>query len=242
MMSITYLVIVCILMKYFLILIGYLACAIITTHKSRKYYYSGVLQNPKNGYAEKLVPNLLSNRWRGGRSAVDGTTKYLLEKTSMIPSHFIRKRIYTHIFKLSLSKKVVIYKGTVFREPYKISIGEGSIVGDDNILDGRSGLTIGKNVNLSSEVRIWTGQHAVQGKQFEFVGAPVSIGDRCWISGGVTILPGVSIGEGAVIASGAVVTKDVEPFAIYAGIPAKKIGVRTKELKYEFPGTHDYFF
>ena len=52
---------------------------------------------------------------------------------------------------------------------------------------------------------------------------PVVIGDDCWIGGRVTILPGVHIGNGAVIAAGAVVTKDVPPFAVVGGVPARVI-------------------
>lgn len=50
----------------------------------------------------------------------------------------------------------------------------------------------------------------------------VVIGDRAWIGSNVTILPNVHIGEGAVCCAGSVVTKDVAPFDIVAGIPAKK--------------------
>jgi maltose O-acetyltransferase len=46
------------------------------------------------------------------------------------------------------------------------------------------------------------------------------------------ILPGVTIGKGAVVAAGAVVTKDVPPYAIVGGVPAKVIGERTKDLRY----------
>ena len=52
---------------------------------------------------------------------------------------------------------------------------------------------------------------------------PVVIGDDCWIGGRVTILPGVHVGNGAVIAAGAVVTKDVPPYAVVGGVPAKII-------------------
>ena len=52
---------------------------------------------------------------------------------------------------------------------------------------------------------------------------PVEIGDDCWIGGRVTILPGVHGGNGAVIAAGAVVTKDVPPYAVVGGVPAKII-------------------
>jgi acetyltransferase-like isoleucine patch superfamily enzyme len=49
-------------------------------------------------------------------------------------------------------------------------------------------------------------------------------------------LPGVTIGEGAVVAAGAVVTKDADPYGIYGGVPAKKIGERSKDLVYELDG------
>ena len=52
---------------------------------------------------------------------------------------------------------------------------------------------------------------------------PVEIGDDYWIGGRVTILPGVHVGNGAVIAAGAVVTKDVPPYAVVGGVPAKII-------------------
>ena len=63
-------------------------------------------------------------------------------------------------------------------------------------------------------------------------GASVHIGNYAWIASGVTVLPGIAIGEGAVIATGSVVTKNVEPYTIVAGVPAKKIGNRSRDLRY----------
>ena len=64
----------------------------------------------------------------------------------------------------------------------------------------------------------------------------VEIGDRAWIGSNVVVLPGITIGEGAVCCAGCVVTKDVEPYAVVAGIPAKKVGERPQILTYEFSG------
>ena len=64
----------------------------------------------------------------------------------------------------------------------------------------------------------------------------MEIGDRAWLGSNVMVLPGVVIGEGAVCCGGCVVTKDVEPYAVVAGIPAKKVGERPRDLRYEFNG------
>jgi phosphonate metabolism protein (transferase hexapeptide repeat family) len=62
--------------------------------------------------------------------------------------------------------------------------------------------------------------------------ASVEIGNDVWIGHGVTVLPGLKIGNGAVIAAGAVVTKNVEPYAIVAGVPAQRIKWRfAKKLR-----------
>jgi maltose O-acetyltransferase len=61
----------------------------------------------------------------------------------------------------------------------------------------------------------------------------VVIGDHAWIGYRALVLPGVTIGEGGVVAAGAVVTKDVPPYAIVAGNPARVVGQRTRDLTYE---------
>ena len=144
---------------------------------------------------------------------------------------------------MKIAKDVVIYGGFEIRAPWNISIGRGTIIGDNSILDGRNGIQIGENVNFSTGVNIWTEQHDPNDKFFRCTKRKGAIiGDRVWLSTRSIILPGVHVKEGAVVAAGAVITKDCQPFCIYGGIPAKKIGDREKNLQYEFDGERLPFY
>lgn len=173
-----------------------------------------------------------------------GWLRYKLYRLSKVPCHVYRNFMLRHIYLMNIATRAVVYGGFEIRAPWNISIGEGTIIGDESKLDGRNGLIIGKNVNFSSGVWIWTEQHDMNDPYFRTnnSGGAVQIEDRAWISCRTIILPGVRIGRGAVIAAGAVVTKDCEPFCIYGGIPAKKIGERSKDLRYVFDGSHEAFF
>ena len=66
---------------------------------------------------------------------------------------------------------------------------------------------------MASEPMRWSGPEA----------APIRLHRDCWIGAGAIILPGVTVGEGAVVAAGAVVSRNVEPYAIVAGVPARPV-------------------
>jgi acetyltransferase-like isoleucine patch superfamily enzyme len=69
-------------------------------------------------------------------------------------------------------------------------------------------------------------EHDILSPTFSGTGGPVTICDWVYIGSRVTVLPSVKIGEGAVVASCAVVTKDVEPWTVVGGVPAKPISQR----------------
>jgi maltose O-acetyltransferase len=55
------------------------------------------------------------------------------------------------------------------------------------------------------------------------ISSPIVVEDEVWIGANVTILPGIRVGKCSVIGAGSVLTKDVEAYSVYAGVPAKKI-------------------
>ena len=174
----------------------------------------------------------------------DGASRFIIINTGHIPSITLRRTLY-RMLGADIERQVVVHYKTEIRAPYRLSIGQGSIIGDNVILDARNNLRIGKHVNLSSNVSIYTEQHDYRDPMFLYDNKrnkAVEINDRAWIGSNVTILPGVKIGEGAVCCAGCVVTKDVAPYDVVAGIPAHKINTRPQLLQYEFDGSSGWFY
>lgn len=150
---------------------------------------------------------------------------FVLRLIGFIPVSIIRKFFY-RMEGVKIAKGANIHMGAQFFFTKNISIGEGSIIGQNAFLDGRAKLAIGKHVDIASDVMIYNSEHDINSEDFHAIVAPVAIGDYVFIGPRVIILPGVRIGIGAVVAAGAVVTKDVPSLAIAGGVPAKVIGER----------------
>jgi len=155
----------------------------------------------------------------------------LLADLGYFPSHRVRGYFYRRAG-LLIDRTSSIHWRAEFYAPERITIGRYCTIGDSSFLDGRSGLMIGDCVNFGSHVSIYTRQHDVDSPDFAEVGAPVTIGDYAWVSSHSIVLPGVTIGEGAVVAAGSVVTKDVAPYTLVGGNPARYIRDRSRDLRY----------
>jgi acetyltransferase-like isoleucine patch superfamily enzyme len=166
---------------------------------------------------------------------VNGLVFYSILQTGKIPSHFIRNFIYRFLYRIKMKENAIIYSGAEIRRPDRLTIGKGSIIGHYSVLDARNFIEIGENVNFSHGVWLWTEQHNHNDPDFSTESPKkkkITICNRVWLGPRVIVLPGCTIGEGAVVGAGAVVTKDIEPFSINTGIPAKKIGERNREINY----------
>lgn len=157
---------------------------------------------------------------------------YLLHLAGCIPSHHLRRIIY-RAGGIKIGKGSTIHMGARFYDPRNIFIGDDSLIGEVAVLDGRDKLVIGNHVAFATGVMIFNSQHEINDENFSPSSAPVLIEDYVFVGPRVVIQPGVRIGKGAIVAAGAVVTKDVPPFAIVGGVPAKIIGERKlKNLHY----------
>jgi len=113
-----------------------------------------------------------------------------------------------------------------------ITIGPNCIIGPFTTLDGRGTLTIGRNVNIAGEVLTIGGSHLVDSPSAEGLIGKVVIEDNAWVAMRATILPGVTVGEGAYVAAAALVNRDVPPYTLVGGVPAKKIRDRSRDIRY----------
>ena len=143
------------------------------------------------------------------------------------------RRLFCRLLGMRIGKGSELAMGIYLQMPSRVTIGRDTYINRGVWLDGRGIVKIGNSVTISPRVTISSAGHDAQSTTFEYASAPISICDYAWVGINATILKGVTIGEGAVVAAGAVVTKDVEPYAIVAGVPARKIGERPKGLDYK---------
>jgi acetyltransferase-like isoleucine patch superfamily enzyme len=180
---------------------------------------------------KRLLHLLIPRRLLEHKNALD-VVYVATSAISHLPSARLRHLYYRRVLNMRIAPGARIAGRAEIRGGQHIVIGEGTLVGHDAILDGRGGLTLGRDVNLSSEVAIWTADHDHGDPDFGYRASSVTVGDRAWLSFRTTILQGVTIGEGAVVAAGAVVTKDVAPYTIVAGVPARPVAERPRDLRY----------
>jgi len=149
-----------------------------------------------------------------------------------IPSQMIRN-LYLRMYLSGFGRGTSVQSNCRFLNGRKLHLGQRDVINFGCLFDGRKyDIRIGDDVSIGPEASILTLGHDPQSPDFADRGGEVTIGNRVWIGYRALILPSVKIGEGAVVGACAVVTKDVEPFAIMAGNPARKIGERNRDLTY----------
>jgi acetyltransferase-like isoleucine patch superfamily enzyme len=108
----------------------------------------------------------------------------------------------------------------------KMRIGDQTWIGQQSFLHSAGGIDIGSRVGIGPGVRIITSFHREAGRDVPILSAPIELApvvieDDCDLGVGAVVLPGVRIGRGSQIGAGAVVTRDVPPYSVAVGVPAK---------------------
>lgn len=206
--------------------------------KSAKFIYRITTQNNKS--TKKYIKYLINASFISIKKSFLGS---IIKKlyyvfiflmnywVAYIPSWPIRRLFYSTMG-IKIGTNTRLNMGQYIVRPSALKIGHDSHINRNVYLDARGGIDIGNSVSISNDVQIITGSHDCQKSNFPGIFLPITIGDYVWIGAGAKILQNVTIGKGAVLASGCIVTKDVDPYAIMAGIPATRIGIRNSKLDY----------
>ena len=153
------------------------------------------------------------------------------------PNHSIRLFYLRHVIGISIGRNTFIHMECFF-EGNNTYIGNNSVIGRNCFLGASEGkLIIKNNVSITAQTYIFCSTHLKDSPVFECVTGMVTIEDRAWVGARAMILPGVRIGKGAILGAASTATKNIPDFTVWAGTPAKKIGVRSRNLKY----TLNYF-
>src|SRR5580658_2247802 len=144
-------------------------------------------------------------------------------------SGFFASSLKWRILGLKMGRSVGIYSHVIIYDAACVSIGDNSTILSFTLLFGSGGITIGRDVLISSNCSIFSVTHRDDALDHGLlfrdtrVMAPVMIGDNVWIGTGTRILPGVSIGANTIVGAGSVVTRSLCAGVVAAGVPAKII-------------------
>jgi maltose O-acetyltransferase len=128
-----------------------------------------------------------------------------------------------------------VAQGAKINNPAMVTVGDNCYLGDGvQMYPWNERITIGNNVLIAAGVRMITRKHGYTDldrpiSEQGYNNAPIIIEDDVWIGFQVVILPGVRIGRGSIIGANAVVSRDVEPYSIVGGVPARLIRKRIPE-------------
>ena len=126
-----------------------------------------------------------------------------------------------------IGKNVRIKPGIRIKYPWKLTIGDFSWLASCHI-DNLENIIIGKNVCISQEAMLLTGNHNYKTVSFDLAAQPIILEDGAWIGAKGLVCPGVVVGSHAVLTAGSVANRKMESYMIYQGNPA--VIVRKREI------------
>jgi acetyltransferase-like isoleucine patch superfamily enzyme len=136
----------------------------------------------------------------------------------------LRRLLATHVFK-RCGESFKCFQFTEFSFGYNMEVGDNVVVHRHVLLDDRGGIVLGNNVSISDYANIYSHTHSIV-EQKDVTNAKTVIDDKVRITYHATVLAGVHVGENAMVGAMAMATKDVRPYHVYVGIPAKSVKVK----------------
>ncbi len=149
----------------------------------------------------------------------------VLFRTSPRPLHRWRAFLL-RCFGAKLGRNVHIYPRASIWAPWNLVCADLATIADDAIVYNPGIVSLGSHSIISQQAYLCGATHAYEDPSFPLVSFPISIGEYAWVCARATVQAGVQVGNGAILALGSVASKDLEPWWVYGGIPARKIKAR----------------
>ena len=139
------------------------------------------------------------------------------------------KNFLLRLFGAKIARTAHVYSSAKVYYPPNLTMGEYSCLASDVDCYNVAPIIIGNNVTISQGAYLCTASHDISDPLNHLITAPIKIEDQAWVAAKAYIGMGVTIGQGAVVGATASVYKDVEPWTVVGGNPAKEISKRKLE-------------
>jgi putative colanic acid biosynthesis acetyltransferase WcaF len=176
-----------------------------------------------------LDPSLLPSYSVSNRAARQlwGVVYVLLYRTSLRPMHAWRACLL-RLFGAKLGEKCHFYPGGRVWAPWNLVCEDRVSLGDDAEIYNPSPMYFGSHAIVSQGAYICGATHTYNDPAFPLVSYEMRFGAYSWICARAIVAPGVNAGEGSILGLGSIATRDLEPYGIYAGAPARKVKERLR--------------
>ncbi len=132
------------------------------------------------------------------------------------------------LFGAKLGRNTRIYPSARIWAPWNLECEDLAAVGEQAILYNPAKIRLGSHSIVSDQAYLCGATHDYRDPNFPMIWAPIVVERYAWICARACVQMGVTVGEGAILGLNAVATRDLEPWAIYAGVPARKIKKRPR--------------
>lgn len=167
----------------------------------------------------------LSNRVR---RLVWGIIYTLLFRSSPRPCHRWRSFLL-RCCGASIGADCHIYPKATIWAPWNLVCEDVVGIADHANIYNPDKVYLGSHCTISQEAYLCGATHDYESVEFPLIAAPIRVGPRAWVCARATVQMGVTVAEGAILGLGSIATRDLEPWFVYAGIPARKI--KRREIK-----------
>lgn len=185
---------------------------------------------PTTHIAAEIDPYLqpsMSLRNRAGR-ALWGLAHLLLIRWTPRPMHAWRAFVL-RLFGAKLGPHCRIYPAAEIWAPWNLICEDAVAIANGAVIYNALPLHLGSHATVSQQAYLCGSTHDFDDPAFPMISSPIRLGAYAWVAARAVVCPGVTVGDGAVLGLGSIATRDLKPWTVYAGSPARELRARSRQ-------------